>query len=337
MPHLEPTGIELSDSRGLFCISWEGTETTQVPYRALRLACRCATCIDEITGKPLLDPSTVPEDVGITEVEQVGLYGVRWVARALRLHVFPRLGLDEGGARAFESLAFYAFLVALVLVVLRFASIPLTAFAFVGGALAIGVGFGSQNIVNNFISGVILLAERPVKIGDLVEVGGDVYGIVEQIGLRSTRIRTGTNIHIVVPNASILENQVVNWTLNDPNVRLVVKVGVAYGSPTRDVERLLLQALNEHPRVHAHPAPSVLFADFGDNALAFEVHFWAAIRRLMDRLTIESEVRFRIDELFREAGITIAFPQRDVHLDTLSPLAVRLVREGGSADDGGGA
>jgi len=275
------------------------------------------------------NPITVGKLLRALLVFVLGFYAVRWIARALRAYVFPRLGLDAGGARAFESLTFYALLIALVLLVLDFASIPLTAFAFVGGALAIGVGFGSQNIVNNFISGVILLAERPVKIGDLVEVGGDVYGLVEQIGLRSTRIRTGTNIHIVVPNASILENQVVNWTLNDANVRLVVKVGVAYGSPTREVERLLLQALSENPRVHPNPPPVVLFADFGDNALAFEAHFWAAIRKLMDRLTVESELRFRIDELFREAGITIAFPQRDVHLDTLSPLEVRVVRESG--------
>ena len=125
---------------------------------------------------------------------------------------------------------FYFLLTVAFLTALRMVQIPLTAFAFVGGALAIGVGFGSQNIVNNFISGIILLVERPIKRSDLVDVGG-IFGNVEQIGLRSTRIRTGDNVHIIVPNASFLESNVVNWTHSDPKVRVSVSVGVAYGSP----------------------------------------------------------------------------------------------------------
>jgi small-conductance mechanosensitive channel len=154
---------------------------------------------------------------------------------------------------------------------------------------------------------------------------GDVHGTVEQIGLRSTRIRTGDNIHIIVPNSSILENQVINWTLNDATVRVKLSVGIAYGSPTRQAEALIRQVLIDHPKIHATPDPILLFSDFGDDALIFEARFWVTVRALMDRLRIESEVRFLIDDAFREANISIAFPQRDVHMDTLRPLDVRIV------------
>ena len=190
--------------------------------------------------------------------------------------------------------------------------------------LAIGVGFGSQNVVNNFISGLILLAERPIKLGDLVEMEG-VYGNVERIGLRSTRVRTGDNVHIIVPNALFLENKVINWTHRDPKVRITITVGIEYGSPTREAERLMKEALANHAQVLAKPGPAVLFRDFGDDALIFEIRFWIHMRTMMERLQIESDIRFRIDEVFREAGIVIAFPQRDVHLDTAKPLDVRVV------------
>jgi small-conductance mechanosensitive channel len=251
-----------------------------------------------------------------------------WIARALRRvlesRILPKFGLEEGASHAFGALAFYALLVIVVLLSLQTVSIPLTAFAVVGGALAIGVGFGSQNIVNNFISGVILLAERPIKVGDLVDVGG-TYGNIERIGARSTRIRSGDNIHVIVPNSTFLESNVINWTHNDPRVRIRVNLGVVYGSPTRDVETLIRRALAEDPRIQQTPDPIILFDEFGDNSLNFSAHFWVRVRSMMDRLQIESAVRFRIDELFREADIIIAFPQRDVHLDTVQPLEIRLV------------
>ena len=248
----------------------------------------------------------------------------RAIAWGVERHLLPRLRFDEGAAQAFASLTFYLLLLFVFFAALRSVNIPLTAFAVVGGALAIGVGFGSQNVVSNFISGLILLAERPLKLGDLVEVDG-TYGIIEQIGLRSTRVRSGDNVHIIVPNSAFLENKVINWTHNDPNVRVWISVGVAYGSPTREVERLIRQALAEHPGVLKSPEPVVLFKDFGDNALVFDAAFWIRMRRILDRLHLESDIRFRIDDLFNEAGIVIAFPQRDVHLDSLRPVEVRLV------------
>ena len=260
-----------------------------------------------------------------------GLIGARLFSRGLERRVLPGFGLDRGASHAFAELAFYALLVVVFLISLQVVSIPLTVFAVAGGALAIGVGLGSQNILNNFISGIVLLAERPIKIGDLVQVD-DTYGNVERIGLRSTRIRTGENIHVIVPNSTFLETNVVNWTHNDPEVRIMVGVGVAYGSPTREVEARIRAALADNGKILARPEPIVLFREFGDNALHFEMHFWVRIRAQMERLRIESDVRFAIDEQFAEAGIVIAFPQRDVHLDTLKPLEVRMVSRDADGD-----
>jgi small-conductance mechanosensitive channel len=211
----------------------------------------------------------------------------------------------------------------ILLFALRLLNIPLTAFAFLGGAIAIGVGFGAQNLINNFISGFIIMAERPISIGNLIEVDG-VLGLVEEIGARCTRIRTGENIHILVPNSSFLEKNITNWTLSDQRIRTKVIVGVIYGSPVNEVEKLLLKAVKENDKIFKDKEPFVVFSDFGDNALIFEVHFWISIRRVIERRLIESSVRFRVDALFREAGIVIAFPQRDVHLDTTRPLEFHL-------------
>ena len=242
------------------------------------------------------------------------------IGRLLRRHA----GVESGAVHAFETLAFYILVVLFGLFALRIANVPLTAFTVAGGAIAIGVGFGSQNVVNNFISGLILMAERPIRLGDIVDVDG-TYGRVERIGARSTRIKTFDNIHIVVPNSSFLEKNVINWTLSDNMIRTSVDVGVAYGSPTREVDRLVRRVLQEHGRILAKPPPQVLFIDFGENALHFRAYFWLQMRYMMDRRRVESDVRFRIDHLFREAKIEIAFPQRDVHLDVRAPLPVRLL------------
>jgi small-conductance mechanosensitive channel len=205
--------------------------------------------------------------------------------------------------------------------------VPLTAFTLLGGAFAIGIGFGSQNVVNNFISGIILLIEQPIRSADLIEVDG-THGIVERIGLRSTRIRTSTNVDIIVPNSSFLEKNVINWTLTDDRIRTHVTVGVTYGTSTHEVTRLIRKVVDEHERILKVPAPVTLFTEFGDNALVFEVHFWMRMRNLMERRVVESDVRHRINDLFTEAGIIIAFPQRDIHLDSTRPFEVRIVTPG---------
>ena len=223
-----------------------------------------------------------------------------------------------------RRVAFLTLIILVVLTALSLLGVPLTAFAFATGAIAIGVGFGAQNIINNFISGWILMAERPIRIGDFVEID-TTYGIVEQIGTRSTRIRRTDGVHLLVPNSQLLERTVVNWTLVDREIRTTVRVGVEYGSPVRRVADLILEAVNAQPEVKAEPASTVVFDDFGDNALMFETHFWCDVGGEKFLRIIRSDIRFRITELFEKNGIVIAFPQRDVHLDASKPLPIRVI------------
>jgi potassium efflux system protein len=268
-------------------------------------------------------PITVKKIITGLILLMVGYFLSRYLARLVGRRLLPRIGLDPGVTSALQTIAFYILLVTFSLFSLQLISIPLTVFAFLGGAVAIGVGFGSQNILNNFISGLILLAERPIRVGDLVEIDG-LHGNVENIGARSTRVRTGANLEIIVPNSTFLENNVTNLTLSDTRIRTMVSVGVAYGSPTRDVDRLLREAVASRSDIHLEPEPIVLFKEFGDNSLLFEIHFWINARTIMQAQKIESEVRHTIDDLCRQAEITIAFPQRDVHLDTVRPIEVNL-------------
>ena len=254
----------------------------------------------------------------------IGLRMSRRFSLLVANRLLPKLGLEKPAAAVVRTLLFYFLTVTFILVALKFVDVPLTAFTVLGGALAVGIGFGSQNIVNNFISGLIILAEQPIRVGDLVQIG-DLFGNVVRIGARSTQVRTGANVEIMVPNSSFLENNVVNLTLSDDKIRAFVEIGVAYGSPVRDVNKLLKLAASEHGRILKSPEPFVLFESFGDNSLLFEVHFWIRARAVMDRRIIESDLRNRIDSVFRSAKIEIAFPQRDVHLDTKTPLRVQVV------------
>lgn len=222
-------------------------------------------------------------------------------ASADTIHLFKRLFYIIAGA-------------ILIVTTLDVMNVPLTAFAFLSGAVAIGVGFGAQNIINNFISGWILMWERPIRIGDFLEVDG-ARGTVETINTRSTRIRRVDGVHMLIPNSKLLENTVVNWTLIDNLTRTSVRVGVAYGSDCKLVARLIEEASVQQEDILQEPKPVVIFDDFGDNALMFETFFWVNATKERDLRQIRSRVRFTIDELFAQHNVVIAFPQRDVHLD----------------------
>ncbi|MGH7898941.1 MAG: mechanosensitive ion channel family protein [Candidatus Binatia bacterium] len=260
------------------------------------------------------------------------LLGV-WLARrasrllARRLALLP--GVKPGAAAAIEKLAFYGLVFVVAVIALQIVSIPISTFAVLGGALAIGLGFGAQNLFNNFISGLILIIEQPIRGGDLIEVEGQ-RGHVKDVGARCTRIRREDGVDLLVPNSKLLESTVVNWTLADRRIETSVAVGVAYGSPTRRVAEILEDVVRRQPRVLGNEPVTVYLDDFGDNALAFVVEFWtdlASQDALEDELrAIRSDVRFAIDDRFREAGIAIAFPQLDVHVDASNALAVRLHR-----------
>lgn len=271
------------------------------------------------------------DDTGI-RVSQIVLVLVLLVlgvlaSRRIENLVAKRLKLTElqpDAAQLLQRLLFYSLVGVLAVTALGLLHIPLTAFAFISGAVAIGVGFGAQNIINNFISGWILMSERPVRIDDFVEIEG-TSGTVETIGNRSTRIRRTDGVHMLVPNSRILENTVVNWTLIDNQVRTTVRVGVSYGSPARDVAQLIRQAVDEQSSVNREPEPVVVFDDFGDSALIFDAYFWCDVEGERALREIRSDIRFRITELFDENGIVIAFPQRDIHLDSPQGIKVQLV------------
>lgn len=227
--------------------------------------------------------------------------------------------LRKSGASAdtvhlFKRIFYFIALAVLVITTLEILNVPLTAFAFLSGAIAIGFGFGAQNIINNFISGWILMWERPIRIGDFLEVD-NARGRVEAINTRSTRIRRVDGVHMLIPNSKLLENTVINWTLIDYLTRTSVTVGVAYGSDCQLVARLIKEAAVAQNNILQDPEPLVVFDNFGDNALMFEVFFWVNATVERDLRVIRSDLRFSIDQAFRNAEVVIAFPQRDVHLD----------------------
>jgi potassium efflux system protein len=254
----------------------------------------------------------------------VGLLLARFFVHFIHKRLLANPQVKDTTASAINKVLSYFVYLMVFLVALRIVNIPLTAFAFLGGAIAIGVGFGAQNLINNFISGFIILGERPIHIGDLIEVDG-LLGKVEEIGARCTRVRTGDNIHKLIPNSSIIERNITNWTLSDNRIRTKIVIGVAYGSPVQKVEQALLRATKSNKKILKTPAPFVLFSDFGDNALVFKVYFWVLIRTVLEKKQIESRVRFEIESQFRQEGIVIAFPQRDLHFDTNSPLNIKLI------------
>lgn len=244
-----------------------------------------------------------------------------WFLQRLTRRQLARAKVDPNVAQTIQRIIFYALLVILFITALGVLRIPVTALAFISGAVAIGIGFGAQNIINNLISGWILMSERPVRIGDFVEIDAN-RGVVEEIGNRSTRIKRVDGVHLLVPNSQMLERVVVNWTLVDRNFRTSVRVGVVYGSPVKQVEELLLKAAVEQEETLKEPAPLVVFEDFGDNALVFDVFFWCHGGGERELRTIRSDIRFRIEAYLGEAGIVIAFPQRDVHLYAKTPIEV---------------
>lgn len=254
----------------------------------------------------------------------LGMGLTKYLSRQIVLLIPRRFRNDISVKKSLETIFRYLLVAFVFLFALSVVGIPLTAFTVIGGALALGIGLGSQNLVNNFLSGLVLMMERPLKVGDIVEMENR-RGTVEHIGGRSTRIKTFENYRMVIPNSKLLENSVVNWSLVDNFLRREVIVGVAYGSPVQKVHDLIIQAVTDNKNVEKDPKPFVLFTDFGDSALIFRALFWVQLTDTVNPLIIESDIRFRIDELFRNAGVTIAFPQRDIHIDTLRPMEIRLV------------
>lgn len=241
------------------------------------------------------------------------------VARVTRRYlgtvVLPRAGLEPALTHALSAVAAYAIVAAGLLFALGMVGIGITTLAVVLGGLSVGVGFGLQEIVGNLISGFILLFDRSIGPGDVVQVGESV-GRVEDVTFRSTRIKTIDNIELIVPNSSFLTDVVTNYTRSETEIRVNIRVGVSYKAVPREVERALLAAA-EHPRVLAEPSPEVEFIDFGPSSLDFTLEVWTDDP--FDVQSFTSELRYRIWDELKARGIEIPYPQQDVHIRTMAP------------------
>ena len=272
---------------------------------------------------------TVGKSVGAALIFLGGLWAVGSLLRVLERRLVAR-GFNAPWVRTFKRWVMVLAALVLLLLTLNAARIPLTVFAFLGGALAIGVGFGTQTIIRNFISGMIVLAERRVRIGDTIEVDG-ITGTVASVDFRSTTVKGFDGVETIVPNSVLLENKVTNWTFTDQKVRRSVKIGVAYGSNLREVAEMLEETVKRHGNLLPEPPPQVYLEDFGDNAISFTIHFWVDLSQIASSLRVMSDLRFMIGKRLDEAGVVIAFPQRDVHLDAPRPLKVEIVRDAGAS------
>ena len=240
-----------------------------------------------------------------------------WMKNSLDRDWLAKTNIDRGTREAIVIISGYAGFAVSVLVGLGVAGMDFTTLAIVAGALSVGLGFGLQNIVNNFVSGLILLFERPVKRGDWIVVG-NTEGYVKRIRIRSTQIETFDHADVIVPNSELISSQVTNWMLSDQHGRARIPVGVAYGTDTDKVKQLLLQVAEEHPMVITNDAsmpPRVLFMRFGNSSLDFELRVF--IQNVDNRLSVISDLNFAIDRKFRENGIEIPYPKQDVYIKEL--------------------
>ena len=244
------------------------------------------------------------------------LIAVFWISSRTKRFLFNRLltksGLDRALQYAISQIVSNVVLIVGIIIVLENTGIHLGALAVFAGAVGVGVGFGLQNIASNFISGLVILAERPITIGDRVEVAG-ITGQVQQIRARSTVILTNDNIAMIVPNTKFIDSPVTNWTYGDPRVRFRVPVGVAYGSDVNKVREALITAAREHPATLNEPAPNVYLEKFGESSIDFELVVWSSEMSYRPR-RFKSDLNFLIDKHLRAAGIEIPIPQRDLHI-----------------------
>ncbi|MEM9750573.1 MAG: DUF3772 domain-containing protein [Pseudomonadota bacterium] len=235
----------------------------------------------------------------------------RFTQRQMEHTLFPRTRLDIGVRNSFKTLVGYVGLIIAFLVGVSMMGLDLSNLAIIAGALSVGIGFGLQSIVNNFVSGLILLFERPIKVGDWI-VTSSGEGLVKRISVRSTEIETFDRSSIIVPNSELISAAVTNWTHKDKVGRVIIAVGVSYDDDPQTVIDILQGAAKEHPAVLDYPAPFVYFDDFGDNALSFQLR--AYVRDINSSLSVRTQLRVAIFNAFKAAGVSIPFPQRDIHI-----------------------
>jgi small-conductance mechanosensitive channel len=252
-----------------------------------------------------------------------GAYLFSWAIQQILMEdVLKGKRVEKGTRISIARLLHYALVLVGFVIALSVLGFDMKNITIIGGALGIGIGFGLQTIVSNFVSGLILLFERPLKVGDTIQLG-DQWGRVKHLGLRATVIETFDEAEVVVPNADLISGQVTNWTLADRRVRLVIPIGVAYGSDIALVMKTLIECAADHSLVLADPQSKVIFSAFGASSLDLELRVWIA--DFDDRRTVQSDLLLEIDRRFRDLDIEIPFPQSDLHVRSIDESAAASV------------
>jgi small-conductance mechanosensitive channel len=275
--------------------------------------------IGEFLSKPIFTHGSSKLSVGMLIYLVVGSWFIiflsKLISRLVVERILNRYGTDKGVSHAIGRIFRYIFIFVGLIIVVQATGIDLSALTILAGALGVGIGFGLQNVTNNFISGIIILFERPIKVGDRIELPelDNLAGDVINISARSTTIITNDNIAIIVPNSKFVSDTVINWSYNDANVRFNIPVGVSYKEDPEVVREILLSVSKDHHGVHKNPAPEVLFEEYGDNSINFMLRVYTDeyIRKPM---ILKSELYYEIFKRFKEKGIEIPFPQRDVYV-----------------------
>ena len=234
--------------------------------------------------------------------------------RILVKRILLRYNVNRGLSESIGMITRYVILIIGLIVILTSAGVNLSSLSILAGALGIGIGFGLQNIANNFISGVIILLENPIKVGDRIQVG-EIHGNVSEIKARATVVNTNDNIDIIVPNSEFINSQVINWSLNDRNVRIKLPVGVSYSEKPNRIKQLLLEIAEDMDGVLPDPAPEVWFVNYGESSIDFELVFWTK-SFIETPQVLKSNLYYAIFEKFDKEGVEIPFPQRDIHIRT---------------------
>jgi len=242
----------------------------------------------------------------------IGMWkGVGYFIKIFRTRIISLTGAERNVQDTISFLTKYGLIFLGILIILQLWGIDISSLAIIASVLGVGIGFGLQNIANNFISGIILVFERPIQLGDFIQVG-NLVGIVEKIGLRSTYITTLDKVSLIVPNSRFLENEVLNWSHGNPISRIKIPIGVAYGCNIKLVRKAILEVAKSHPEVLLHPSPQLWFQEFGDSSLNFNLLIWTRDPRKQYQL--KSELNYRIEASLRRYKIEIPFPQRDLHI-----------------------
>jgi potassium efflux system protein len=272
----------------------------------------------EVDGVTRVMPITLVNVMASIVAAAITFIAARNLPGVLEISLLKYLPLDAGARYAFSTLCQYAVSLVGIIITFNYIGISWSSLKWLAAALSVGIGFGLQEIVANFISGLIILFERPIRVGDLVTVA-DVDGTVTKIRIRATTITNWDRKEFLVPNKEFITGRIMNWTLSNPMNRVVVVVGIAYGSDTQKARETLLKVAHDQPFVLEDPAP------FGDNSLNFVLRCFLA--NFDNWVNNKTEIYMAIDKAFREAGITIAYPQRDIHFDIGRPLQVNITSE----------